>query len=538
MKKVLLAIAAVASLTTSSYAQKMSEICGTTDWHLIDQRLIENRRAMEAGVGNENRSMSKFIPIKFHLIAKNDGSGRLSEAKVFENLCQLNKDYQDQNIIFYMADGSIDYINNTSAYDNQGTGLGAAALQAKYHKNAINVYFGESTPSPSSTGGGGLGGTTLGYYSPTKDWLVIRNDQVNSTSGTLSHEFGHHFSLAHPFKGWDQTSYLQRYGTPASNPVWSSIPTWFKTPHTVAPDGATLIECFNGSNCATAGDRVCDTPADYNFGFGWPGCSPFNRKLIGPCAADSIKDVMEENFMAYFIGCKNYIFTPEQKKLILADYNSAGRAKLRSNYAPAIETIANHATGLTPGSTSSAPMTAYYDFVELSWNPVAGADAYLVEVDRISSFNTSTTIRGVVTGNSFLLSKKLEANKSYYWRVIPFDSEGGTCLDPSTATKMRFTASSFVLGAKDIDGLNKWTVSPNPVAQGQSLFVDMSVATSFEAKVSLYNSIGQEMQTIGNQSIAEGQTRLTLATNNLSQGVYFIRVESAKGTETKRVVIE
>jgi hypothetical protein len=66
----------------------------------------------------------------------------------------------------------------------------------------------------------------------------------------------------------------------------------------------------------------------------------------------------------------------------------------------------------------------------------------------------------------------------------------------------------------------------------------MSVATSFEAKVSLYNSIGQEMQTIDNQSIAEGQTRLTLATNNLSQGVYFIRVESAKGTETKRVVIE
>jgi hypothetical protein len=528
MKKVLLAIATIATLATNSFAQKMSEICGTTDWELIDQRLIENRRAMEAGLYADQRAMVKYIPIKFHLISKKDGTGRLSEVKVFENLCQLNKDYQDQNIIFYMADGSISYLNDNNSYSNQATGLGAAAMQSVYHKNAINVYFALETPSP---GGSGLGGTTLGYYSPTKDWLVIRNDQVNSTSGTLSHEFGHHFSLAHPFKGWDQESYLQKYGNGTS---WSSIPTWFKTPHTVAPDGNTLIECFNGSNCAFAGDRVCDTPADYNFGFGWNGCDAFNRKIIGPCPADSIKDVMENNFMAYFIGCKSYVFTTEQKKLILADYNSAARSKLRSNYTPAIETVNQQATGLLPDNGGIAE---FYDYVNLDWADVPGADAYVVEVDRINNFSSTTALRFIVKTSSVLVQSKLEPNKSYYWRVIPFDTEGGTCQATSGAAKNKFTTSAYTIVTKDITDLNQWTVSPNPLTQGQVMNIDLSVAQGFDAKVSLFNAIGQEIKSLGNKQIEAGQTRLTFDTADLTQGIYFVRFQTAKGTESKKVEV-
>ena len=527
MKKVLLAIATIATLATNSFAQKMSEICGTTDWDLIDQRLIENRRAMEAGLYANQRAMVKYIPIKFHLISKKDGTGRLSETKVFENLCQLNKDYQDQNIIFYMAGGTMSYINDNNSYSNQSTGLGAATMQSVYHKNAINIYFALETPSP---GGGALGGTTLGYYSPTKDWLVIRNDQVNSTSGTLSHEIGHHFSLAHPFKGWDQESYLQKYGDGKN---WSSIPTWFKTPHTAAPDG-TLIEFFNGSNCAFAGDRVCDTPADYNFGFGWNGCAEFNRKIIGPAVGDSIRDVMENNFMAYFIGCKDYIFTTEQKKLILADYNSAARAKLRSNYTPAIETITQQATDLLPANDATAE---FYDYVNLDWADVPNADAYLVEVDRFSSLTSTTALRFVTKTSSFLLQGKLEPNKTYYWRVIPFDAEGGTCQIINSASKSKFTTSAFPVATHDITDLNQWTVSPNPLTQGQMLNIDLSVAQGFDAKISLYNAIGQEIKSLGNKQIEAGQTRLTFDTADLTQGIYFVRVQTANGTESKKVEV-
>jgi Secretion system C-terminal sorting domain len=219
----------------------------------------------------------------------------------------------------------------------------------------------------------------------------------------------------------------------------------------------------------------------------------------------------------------------------LADYNSNARTKIRSNYAPAIETIAEQAKGHLPENNTN---TAFYDNVTLDWEDVPGADAYLVEIDRQSSLNSSTTIRIITKTSSTLLQGKLEASKSYYWRVIPYDAEGGTCLPIGGAAKLKFTTSAFVLGAKDIASMNQWTVAPNPVAKGQSLFVDMTVAAAFDATISLYNSIGQEVQSLGNQSLVEGQTRFTFDTNNLTQGVYFVRIQSEKGTESKRVVIE
>lgn len=531
MKKLVLALAMMAStFATSLVAQNMSELCGTTDWNIIDQRLIENRRVMEAGLVNGHERMTKFVPIKFHLIGQLNGAGRLSEAKVFENLCQLNKDYQPQNIIFYMADGTINYINDNNAFNNQSNQLGAAVLENARSQKAVNIYFAQNTPSS-----GSLGGTTLGYYSPQRDWLVIRNDQVNATSGTLSHELGHYFTLKHVFSGWDQKSFLQQYGT---NDNWASILPWFKIPTSVAPDGSTLIECFNGNNCKTAGDRICDTPADYNFGFGWDGCNAFTRKIIGPCPQDSIKETDEENFMGYFIGCKDYKFTKEQQAIIAADYNfGVHTAKIRSNYAPAIETIDQHVKLLTPSNDNGIPTLAFYDFVNLDWEDMPKADGYLVEIDRTSNFAASTSIR-IVTKESKAIAKNLEANKSYFWRVIPFDSEGGTCLAANSAQRLRFTTSSFTIAANDIEEINTWTVAPNPVVKGNALTINVEIYKNIDANVSLYNSIGQVVKTLGARHLEAGMTTLEFDTADLSSGTYFVTFQNNNGTETKRVVVE
>ncbi|MFZ4543852.1 MAG: zinc-dependent metalloprotease [Saprospiraceae bacterium] len=532
MKKLFLIFLTLTGILTHNFAQNMSEICGTSDWKTITERLIENRRYMEAGHYNIDRSIVKYIPLKIHLIAKKDGSNRLSEAKVFENLCQLNKDYEDQNIVFYMADGSMSYINDNNAYTNQGNTFGVAALKAAKAKNAINIYFAFETPSLGST----LGGTTLGYYSPTNDWLVIRNDQVDNKSGTLSHELGHCFSLKHPFSGWDQESFLQWYAKKYSKAEnWGAVPAWFKVSvvNQVASDGFTKIECFNGSNCASSGDLVCDTPADYNFGFGWSGCSPFTRKLIGPCDKDSIKDTMEDNFMAYFIGCAKYKFTNEQKALIQADYNSSRRAYIRSSYVPAIQPISQHAINHSPNGPI---VVQYFDNVTLDWDDVPGADAYLVEIDRTSSLNSSGVQRYLV-GNSSLTVFKLEASKSYFWRVIPYDAEGGTCLNLNDAVKAKFSTSAFTIGTSDISALNQWSVSPNPVSSGNPIRLSMNVGQDFEATIALYNAMGQEIKSIGKQQITAGNVQLTIETDGVSKGIYYVRLQSEKGIESKRVII-
>ena len=88
-------------------------------------------------------------------------------------------------------------------------------MQDKYHKdNRINIYF-VSQLSGDEAGFAGLGA----IVNMTGSGIVILE------LGALPHEMGHFFGLSHTFQG----------------------------------NGTELVD---GSNCTTAGDKICDTPAD------------------------------------------------------------------------------------------------------------------------------------------------------------------------------------------------------------------------------------------------------------------------------------
>jgi Secretion system C-terminal sorting domain len=527
LKKSLLMLAIGASGFLVQAQSKMHEICGTThEQEALTDRVKANREAVAKGIIDLTEARAvKYIPIKFHIIAKKDQTGRVSEAKILENLCQLNKDYADQEIVFYLAVNNgepFNYIDDNNAYTNQSNGLGLASLkaQAGKFKNAINIFLAKETPSPGSQ----LGGTTLGYYSSSNDWLVIRNDQVNATSGTLSHELGHHFSLPHPFKGWDQQTCKDIYPT-----EWASGKE-FQVTITKAPDGFSNVEFADKSNCKTAGDLFCDTPADYNFGFDWNGCTPFTKKIKDPNG--NYVDPEENLFMGYFIGCSNYFFTKEQKDAVLADYLSAGRAKIRPNYTPKIVEVNQHVTPLYPNAND---ITAHFNNVPISWSSVPGADRYFLEIDVTSNFNTAP-IRFVTTETTKVVSS-LVKSKAYYYRVIPFHSETGTCLQVATATRIKFNTSEWGVNTKDIEDVAAWSVSPNPTAVGQSLFVNMEVTKPFEAEVALFNSVGQKVNSLGQKSFNEGSNRVEIATENLAPGLYNVMIQTGNTFLSKKVVL-
>ncbi len=88
-------------------------------------------------------------------------------------------------------------------------------MQSKYHKdNRINMYF------VSTVGGAEAGFATLGGIANMTDGGIVIGD-----TSAIPHEMGHFFGLLHTFKD----------------------------------NGAELVD---GSNCSTAGDMICDTPAD------------------------------------------------------------------------------------------------------------------------------------------------------------------------------------------------------------------------------------------------------------------------------------
>ncbi|HFA50323.1 MAG TPA: hypothetical protein ENJ95_15025 [Bacteroidetes bacterium] len=113
----------------------------------------------------------------------------------------------------------------------------------------------------------------------------------------IVHEFGHFFGLYHTFEDY-------QFGK----------------------------EKADGSNCATAGDRMCDTPADpgnvYSVYVNYSDC-----EMVGNIDPETGAEYhpMLNNYMAYYKPCylKKYEFTEEQKTFI---YNSS-RSEIRRGFA-------------------------------------------------------------------------------------------------------------------------------------------------------------------------------------------------------------
>ena len=88
--------------------------------------------------------------------------------------------------------------------------------------NRIDVYI----PVRDSNMQAGLA-TFAGVEREPRAFVMVVGELIDSTSKTLAHELGHYFGLRHTFE-------VEAAG----------------------------VELVNGENCATAGDLICDTPAD------------------------------------------------------------------------------------------------------------------------------------------------------------------------------------------------------------------------------------------------------------------------------------
>ena len=478
--------------------------CGTVESEAFMDNLRHLKGQIAEGLLDTRDGDIIYVPVKFHITTKGDGTKGVSEQLVLDALCHLNESYADQDIQFYIYQG-FNYIKNNVVWNDPGESV--LIMEANKESKAMNVYIGENP-----VGSSGLG-TTLGYYSPGYDWIVMRRSEINGYSGTFPHEVGHYFNLAHPFRGWDCT-YWQAgvHGNPVNilnAPCNPNIP----------------IEFADGSNCEVAGDLLCDTPADYNFGFIDPegdcnynlNCMDYNGDPMGP---------MENNFMGYYIPCPEYQFTTQQKEVVAARLAQRMPA-LATNYTPPSTTIESAPSLVQPakGSTTDA-----YNNVAFEWEPVAGANQYLLEIDLATSF-TVLPIRMVVWG-TFKVVQGLQSNRQYYWRVRPFNGYQ-TCAplserwDFKTGTAINTVEPTYV---------TNWMVRPNPVSAGQSLQVEMNTSERFDAIVTLRSLSGQALHTV-QTAFAAGNSTLEIPTSGLANGMYFLTVQSQGGMLNERVVI-
>ncbi|TXB62189.1 zinc-dependent metalloprotease [Phaeodactylibacter luteus] len=511
LKQLALTICTAACLAAPMLAQEHQHhaACGITqeDAHLITERLLENKAALEQGLIVQRDVV--YIPVKFHLIGKSDGSGRISPARVLDQLCALNADFEPVGFQFYMKDGMNEIYNNT-VYENHSATQNTI-MEFQKDNNAINVFI----PNNANTSGQSIG-QTLGYYTPAKDWLVLKKSEVSGSNSTAPHEFGHFFSLPHPFNGWDFE-------------VWDEATHGNPVTQTVAPNGVTPVELADGSNCNNAGDMICDTPANYGFGFGWNNCN-FTEEVRD--RNGDVLDPEERLFMSYFLNCDRdeYFFSDDQIALMQADYQSIQRQRIRTNHVPVLDEITAVPELVSPINSEIVPG---YNAVNLNWDAVEGAQAYLLQISRLPTFSNTVMVYDEVVYGTSKVIESLSANTNYFWRVRPF-SAYRACTDFSGAGA--FTTGGTV-DTRHIDLVEQFQVSPNPLKSADLLNVAIKSKQSFEASFAIYGLSGQLLQNLGAYAIAQGSSVIQLNNQPLPAGAYLLEIRAQSGREFQRIIV-
>jgi len=482
-----------------------AQFCSTPQEPLLE-RTDANKKAMIP----VQRGVQKYIPVTFHLVASTAGTGRVSEEAVLQQVASLNASYADQEAVFYID--RFNYFDNDAVFNTPATTAARTQMRLRKDNNSVNIFVTNTADSGMSPG------FTLAYYDPNEDWIVSRKNEINGASSTLAHEVGHFFSLAHPFSGWDCVPYTL---TDYTNPVNVDF-----TKPCESGGGSALIELHDRSNCNTAGDRICDTPEDYNLGLFYQNdCDPNtsimdkNGQVITP---------MTNNFMSYYRECSSYAFTATQKNLINTDFFTFQRSYIRTGNVPNTTPVVDQVQYLSPINGEESNGTSN---ILLDWENTPGANKYLVIYDRFASF-TFNPVKTIVTSSELLITDQLTENVTYYWKVWPYnESQTGAGYSPA----QNFRAVTGV-GVNEIREITGYSLSPNPVADHITAVMTLSSSKPLTGVMQITDASGQSI-TRENIVIPSGISQHPVQTTDLSVGIYFVIIHTDKGRLVERLLI-
>lgn len=494
-------------ITASTFAQQ--HVCGVThEDQMTMVKMIEeyNKRSQDPSYARSADPI--FIPIKFHLVADNDGKGRIKANQMLQQMAVLIEDYRKLDMYLYLDDYGWNLIDNSSIYLNPGSFENS--IVSRKDNNAVNIFITENANTSSGAG------VVLGFYSPSGDYIIIRNNDVAEETSSLSHELGHLFGLPHTFFGWEGY-------TPEGGNGWTQNTFNGQVTASTVPGSGAPIELVDGSNCTTAADRICDTPPDYNFGFGFSGCE-FNIEILD--RNGDLVEPMERNYMGYFIGCKPYEFTQGQIDVMYDNYNSPARANIRKDYIPDTAAIVTDHELLFPAQSEKLD---YYNQIVLDWSDATNATHYLVSVTA-SGENYEFT-----TDKSELFIEELTKDKFYFWEVKPFN-DGYTDTDEVSSF---FTTGSeentaSIAESQIIQNVN---VYPNPAQLGSNLNISLSMTKTSNVSTALIDITGNIVMKQSSK-MNDGINHIILDSNKLSSGIYILKLDTEDGAIHKKVIIQ
>jgi GEVED domain/Fibronectin type III domain/Pregnancy-associated plasma protein-A len=330
-----------------------------------------------------------YVPIRPHIFRSGAGAGGYTTASLNAVIARTNYYFllNGSGIQFYLAGTTPDYIDNDAYYPSFPAYNETIADQRDV-SNALNMYF------VNYFNQGGLGGYAYypGNYSYTTRSFIAAGTGYNDNdvgNRLIPHELGHNFNLIHTFNGSTDNNYAE------------------------------LVTRGSGANCTTAGDLVCDTPADP---YGRTGastnyvnnCQAYNGTATDPTGAVYSPSIT--NIMSYYFPCV-HDFSPGQYDRI-----QAGLALRQSHTAytlnyppPAVAAPSNFSVVLTSGGN-----------VQLSWKDNANNEmGYFIERAN-SPTDGFGSIGGVDANVTSFTDNTINSNSTYYYRIRPSNTTTGS----------------------------------------------------------------------------------------------------------------
>ncbi len=479
-------------LTPWLYAQngKANQWCGTQDGKVA--WLTEYQANPKAFSRSAD---TLYIPVTIHLVGTSVGGGYFGMRNLLDAFCTLNQDFETANIQFYI-EGAINYIPNNTYY-NHNYDTGSEMMVAYNVPNTINCYI-------SNSPGEGLCG-----YSAYNLGVALSKSCTQPDDHTWAHELGHYLSLPHPFYGWE--GYDHDYSLPAPEQI-----------------NGNLVERVDGKDCDIAGDGFCDTPPDY-LNYRW-NCNNVGESILTQTDPDGVKLKSDGSFiMSYSSDECSYRFSEEQQAAMQANaltdkaeflYDQTKRFPVYSG--PVIPVFPEE------GDTIST-----FKDIPFIWEPMPEATHYIVEYSINPTFS-SAVFQFATVGNSWI-SSSLIKNKTYYWRLRPYNAQH-TC--EAYSDIHTFTTGDQISSFQDefMDGLTTLTILPNPVRSGTELNINLSAERNMDLQLQLMSVTG-ELITSAVWQIGQGQIIRSLPLPVLPGGIYLLRMGNATDHLVRKVLI-
>jgi hypothetical protein len=323
--------------TCYTFSQSLQE-CATqdnTEWFTsLKRRTAANEQT--------ERQLS-IIPYQIHFFRASDGSSNLTLSEIYQEIDSVNDFYSSSNMVF--VECLAPQIVDDSYYHTFDHDLHHAdVLTQFYTQGIVNMYFYGSVSYNSTP--------VCGYsqYPPSEDYVMMSGNCATNGS-TLAHELGHLFGL----------------------------------PHT---HGGTPDELADGSNCATEGDYICDTPADPTL-----GSSVVDTNCVYTGTATDANGMFyapdPSNIMSYSRKkCRNY-FSPMQYDVINYTY-------LNERYYLTCSVTSDELNNNIEKGFSLAPNPSH-DFVNIRLNNIANNTQFCImdingKINEVVNLNKNSTI--------------------------------------------------------------------------------------------------------------------------------------------------